>query len=465
MYIGKTTCFFKNMLKSEVVMRKIMKKFHSIASLMLCICLIISALALTSCGIVEPTETEGIDEVTETLEQKKVVRIKKGILSGKKISGENLELVDVPAESVPDGAIDSIEAIVGKYATIDMVIGEYVFGRMLTDEAPVVEEAPPLLYVIVNDMISNSNGRDITEDLQSLIDTHPGRTIYFNDGVYTISSTLNIPTDKEKAVSFRLSNYAVIKAAEGWKAENAMIAIGAGSDSANAEKAANSIMGGCIDGAGFAQIGLSIENSSNTFVSNVTLKSFKTSMQIKASADSVNVEGVTVMGGGQDDSVAIVNESSKSVFSTINIANVNTGIKNNGSNNDFRNVFAKCNKVAANSVGFVDEGASNVFGLCTAEDFACGYVIGDGIKSIYESCNAIWTKADTIVQSAFVANGTFNSVLTGCTARFFDASSENAYIKITTRGSGVVKAPIFDVSLCDDNSYANVLAGTVIPIK
>ena len=50
-------------------------------------------------------------------------------------------------------------------------------------------------------------------------------------------------------------------------------------------------------------------------------------------------------------------------------------------------------------------------------------------------------------------------------ARFFDASSENAYIKVTTRGSGVVKAPIFDVTLCDDRSYGNVLAGTVIPIK
>ena len=465
MYRGKNGCFFKNMLKIEVLMRKTLKKFYSITSLLLCVCLIISVLTLSSCGIVETVETEGADETVETLEQKKVVRIKKGILSGKKISGENLELVDVPVASIPEGAIDSIEAIVGKYATIDMVIGEYVFGRMLTDEAPAVEEAPPLLYVIVNDMISNSNGRDITEDLQSLIDTHPGRTIYFNDGVYTISSTLNIPTDKEKAVSFRLSNYAVIKAAEGWKAENAMIAIGTNSDPANTETAANSIMGGCIDGAGFAQIGLLIENSANTFVSDVSLKNFKTSMQIKASADSVNAEGVTITGGGQDDSVAIVNESSKSVFSTINIANVNTGIKNSGTNNDFRNVFAKCTKIAASSIGFVDEGGSNIFELCTAEDFSCGYVIGDGVKSIYESCNVIWTKADATVQSAFVANGTFNSVLTGCTVRFFDASSENAYIKITTRGIGVIKAPIFDVELCDDNSYANVLAGTVIPIK
>ena len=52
------------------------------------------------------------------------------------ISGENLELVDVPVASIPEGAIDSVEAIVGKYAVIDMVLGEYVFERMLTTEAP-----------------------------------------------------------------------------------------------------------------------------------------------------------------------------------------------------------------------------------------------------------------------------------------------------------------------------------------
>jgi hypothetical protein len=446
-------------------MRKSFKKFYSIASFLLCICILASALMLASCGILEPTETDSADKAVETLEQKKVVRIKKGILSGRMISGENLELVDVPVASIPEGAIDSVEAIVGKYAAIDMVLGEYVFERMLTNEAPVKEEEPPLLYVIVNDMISNANGRDITEDLQSLIDTHPGRTIYFNDGNYTISSTIHIPADKEKAVSFRLSNYATIKAAEGWKSDSAMIAIGANTDSANAEVAANTIMGGCIDGAGFAQIGLSIENSSNVFVSDITLKGFKTSMQVKASADSVNAEGITVMGGGQDDSIAIVNESSKSVFSTINIANVSVGIKNSGVANDFRNVFAKCNKPSTASAGFIDNGSASIFELCTAEDFANGYVIGDGVKSVYESCNAAWTKADITVQSAFVAEGTFNSVLTGCMARFFDASSDNAYIKVTTRGSGVVKAPIFDVMLCDDRSYGNVLAGTVIPIK
>ena len=43
--------------------------------------------------------------------------------------------------------------------------------------------------------------------------------------------------------------------------------------------------------------------------------------------------------------------------------------------------------------------------------------------------------------------------------------AQNAYIKLTTLGSGIVKAPIFDTSLCDDEAYKTVLAGNAILIK
>ena len=84
---------------------------------------------------------------------------------------------------------------------------------------------------------------------------------------------------------------------------------------------------------------------------------------------------------------------------------------------------------------------------------------------MFEACNTYWTKADVAVQNAFVADGTFNSTITASVARFFDDSSENAYIKITTVGSGVVKFPLLEETLCDDDSYKTVLVGTVIPLN
>ena len=440
---------------------KMSKKLYRGLSVLLCVLIIFSSLALfSSCGdTVEPEK-----ETRETEEQKKVIRVKKGVLSGKQISGENLELVDVPVSGIPEGAIDSIEAIVGKYATVDMVMGEYVFDRMISSDPPPVDEST-FIYIVVSDHIENATSKDITAELQALIDKHPGRTLYFNDGVYTISSTINIPSDKEKAVSIRFSNYAVLKASKDWNGDTAMISIGAKNDPASAERAANAIMGGRFDGAGFAKLGLSLENSSNTLVSNVTFENLTTSLLIKESADTPNVECVTVRGNGAADSIGILNSASRGIFATVNIANVNTGVKNSGSDNDFRNISAKCNKASENSTGFCEAGDNDLYELCTAEGFTNGYFIADGAKSVFEACNAYWGSAEVTVQNAFVADGTFNSLISASMARFFDASSANAYIKLTTLGSGIVKAPIFDTSLCDDEAYKTVLAGNAILIK
>lgn len=444
--------------------KKAIKNFYSVASLLLCLIMTLSVLALASCQSNNNAQDDA-DKVTEETEEcRAVLRVKKGVLSGKQISGENLELVDVPISGIPEGAIDSIEAVVGKYATEDMVMGEYVFERMLSSDPPPVDDSL-LTYIVASDHIENIHTRDITADLQKLIDTYPNRTIYFNDGVYTISSTLYLPADKEKAVSFRLSNYAVIKAADNFSADAAMIAIGTKNDAASADPAANTVMGGKLDGAGVASIGLLLENCKNTFVSNVTFENIKVSIQLKSTADTVNLEAVTVNGTGEDGTVGILNESSRGVFSTVNIANVNIGLKNSGSDNNFRNISSKCNKVSAASVGFVEDGENNLFELCTAEDFTVGYSLKDGVKSVFEACNAYWTKADITEQTAFAVNGTFNSTVTASVVRFFDDTSANAFIKLTARGSGIVKAPTFDTAICDDESYKTVLSGNVIEIK
>ena len=244
-----------------------------------------------------------------------------------------------------------------------------------------------------------------------------------------------------------------------------MISVGGKTEAANAERAANSVSGGKIDGAGIAKIGLSLENCANTFVSNVAFENLKTSLVLKASANTANIESVTVKGNGADDSVGIINESSKSVFSAVNVANVNTGLRNSGSYNEFRNVSVKCNKASTTSIGFSEMGSGNVFSLCTAEEFSKAYAIKDGAESVFDGNSAFWTKADVTVQEAFYAAGTFNSVISACTARFFDASSQNAYINLNVKGSGVIKTPFFDVELCDNDSYKTVLAGSVISIK
>ncbi len=406
---------------------------------------------------------ESGESSTDNDERISVVRVKRAAAAGDRLTTSDFELVEVPASAVPDGAITSIDKLAGKYATINIVVGEYMFDRMVSDNPPVEEEAY-VGYVVVSDLIENAENKDITAELQALVDKHPGRTIYFSDGVYNISAPILINSDAESAVSFRLSNYAVIKALPIWSSDGAMITVGSKSDATKAADSGISVMGGVIDGSGIAKIGLSFENCKNPFVSNVTFKNLNTSLWAKASAGNVNFESVTVNGDGSADSIGILVESSGGVISTSNIANVAIGVKSSGAYNDFRNVLAYANTTAATKCAFWENGTNNVFEMCTSQNFSCGFLMKDGAASIFEACNSYWKSANVTEQTAFLAEGTFNSVVSGCTVKFFDASSNNAYIKFTTKGSGVVKVPFFDEELCDDQSYKAVLSDDVIPL-
>ncbi len=68
--------------------------------------------------------------------------------------------------------------------------------------------------------------RDMTYEIQKMIDDNPHRTIFFPDGIYPISSPILTPADPAKSVSLLLSDFAVIQAAEGWQSDEAMIRLG-----------------------------------------------------------------------------------------------------------------------------------------------------------------------------------------------------------------------------------------------
>ena len=81
-------------------------------------------------------------------------------------------------------------------------------------------------FVVVTDYLKADGKKDVSDILQKIIDNNPNRTLYFPDGTYVISKPVNTPADPKKSVSLQLSNYAIIKAADGWSHEEAMIRLG-----------------------------------------------------------------------------------------------------------------------------------------------------------------------------------------------------------------------------------------------
>ena len=438
--------------------KKSIKELRAIGIILLCCMMILSAFSFVSCT---QAFTEQNQETKELEKTEKVVRVRKGVMAGYQIAGEHIELVDVPVSSIPEGAIKTVEEIIGKYASIDMVRGEFIFGRMLMDEKPAVDNTH-LSYVVVSDSIEVNDGVDIADALQTLIDSSAGRTIYFTDGVYSISKPIKLPVDKDKAVSLRFSNYAVLKATDSWSGEEAMICVGTGNEFKADAIAEVAVMGGTIDGSSKAKIGVSLENCASALVSNLTFKGCNNAIYVKSTAKSVTVEGFTVSGDSSANSVGVINESDGSVFATGNISDVITGIMNSGKNNEFRNISVSASKVIADGKAFCENGTQNGFTLCTAENYINGFFIKDGAKSVFEACNAIWNSAEITEQNAFVADGAFASTISSCTIRFFDKTSLNAIIKYASIDGGIIKVPIVDESLCDDISYKSVVAGNAV---
>ena len=81
-------------------------------------------------------------------------------------------------------------------------------------------------YLVVTDFIDNTNGRDVADDLQQLIDKNPNRTLFFPDGDYYLSKPIVTPADPKLSVSLKLSNYARIAAADNWNGDGALVRLG-----------------------------------------------------------------------------------------------------------------------------------------------------------------------------------------------------------------------------------------------
>ena len=158
-------------------------------------------------------------------------------------------------------------------------------------------------YIIVTDHIKAKEWRsgDVSDALQRIIDENPNRVIFFPDGEYIISKPLLTPADPEKSVSLELSAYAVIRAAEGWSHNEAMIRLGGKCKANNITKPGSNyyLAGGIIDCMGVAK-GISIESGRETAVRNCSIKNARLGLHIKHGANSgssdCDISGVNIVG-------------------------------------------------------------------------------------------------------------------------------------------------------------------------
>ena len=258
------------------------------------------------------------------------------------------------------------------------------------------------IYINVREFIGNEKGKDVSKEIQSVIDENPNRVLFFPDGEYLIGEPILTPADPQKSVSLKLSDFAIIRATDTWNSDEAMVRLG-GKDSANIIEVACTnygIEGGIIDCQGVAK-GISVDSGRETYIRNVSIKNAMVGIHIKdginnGSSDA-DVSSVNITCNDSRESVGLLINGSDNTFTNIRIGRVFTGVVVSSGGNMLRNVHPLYYITSptypdySESTGFLITSKSrhNWFDYCYSDNFATGFKTLHG-GGVIENCFAFW---------------------------------------------------------------------------
>ena len=426
--------------------------------------IILLAMALSGCnGNSEPAATE---------EKIDVVRLNTDIEAGTRITEDMVEAATAVAADLPEGTMLSQSDVVGKFAIVNMYKGEYFLESKLVKQRPsfVVEEeeeSDGLInfatagYVMVTDYVKPNTYEDVADAIQKLVDENPGRTLYFPDGEYLLSKPIETSADPAKAVSFKFSNYALLKAMDSWsmgqktvqgpedftkpnlKPQDIMASgsapllhIGAKDNDKTYEDGPASylIEGGILYGSRKADA-IWVEGATKADIRYTSIKFATVGIYVKSGDTEiqpvVDVYNVNVIGTAAEDSMGVVLETDSNTLTNMRLVSNHISIMVSGSNNILRNLHPLYSGHSTNdweryyntSVAFYDTGACNFYDSCYNDQYSIGFYMGTDTASVYESCFNFWfrgsrTENHILNHISFKAEGEFNSFVRFTTSHF-----------------------------------------------
>ena len=119
-------------------------KFNNLKRILcslLCLCMILGVVfTMTACGDeTDGKETENSDDgdaPVDTAEKITVLRVVDAVKKGTKVTEEMFETVELNAVDVPLNAMSDMTKIVGKYTTVPLYKGEFVFAGKFSTKKP-----------------------------------------------------------------------------------------------------------------------------------------------------------------------------------------------------------------------------------------------------------------------------------------------------------------------------------------
>ncbi len=278
--------------------------------------------------------------------------------------------------------------------------------------------------VLITDYVEIDCKKDVSDGIQRAIDENPNKTIFFPDGEYLVNKPILTPADPTKSVSLKLADFAVLRATDSWRSDEAIVRLGA-KDPANDIFTPGSnygLEGGIIDCRKLAN-GISIDGGRETYVRNTSIKSAVCGLHIKyginsGSSDS-DIFGVNITGTGEKNSIGVLVEGLDNTFTNMRIGNVFVGVEIRSGGNIFRNIHPLYYVSSASypyyeeSIGFLEAfGRNNWFDFCYSDQFAIGFKTVSG-GSIYSNCFCYWYSTREKKHTAFKCNTAFSGRISG----------------------------------------------------
>lgn len=436
---------------------------------------------LTSCNSAGEQESDTEAQTEEsTTSLVRVIKVKKDLKKGTILSAKDIEIVDVEDSGIPDRYVKSSSEVINRklldpLKAGDIITTDHVSTKVYEEEKVELNlsmtEARVLGYVVVTDYVDADTGKDISAEIQKVIDDNPRKTIYFPDGEYVIANPIKTSSNKEKSVALHLAANAVIKASDNWAGRDSyMIQIGIiDKDFGMDGTGTNYYMyGGIIDGNGFANC-VEISAGRELSLRNVTVKNAQCGLHIayneEYGSNDSDTEWINIEGNGAAGSVGVQVDGLDNTLTNVRVSGFQTGVRLTRPGNLMHNIHVINTPSESfeyeNTKGFWDTSGGNWYDGCKADDYRTAFFLVGGALSFYNDCAARWTE-NRGTQYAIETDGRLSATFTSMRADFV-AGTNNVFLKTYAQGGqGIIRNPIFNTALAPDTTYTRYLGGSKV---
>lgn len=330
-------------------------------------------------------------------------------------------------------------------------------------------------FSLANIVFAPGAEEDVADALQGLIDKNPNQTIEIPDGVYLLSHTVFTPADPRRAVSLKLADFAVLKAASDFPPRQPLVVLG-GIHPANDIRTSGSVYsfsGGVLDGSGIAA-GIWIESGRETRIRDVSMKNVWLGLRIKWGANNgssdCDIRDVNIVGNRAPDSLGLLVEAHDNTFTNMRIADCRVGVRlRRGGGNRFTNVhplWTNPGDQYDGGIGFDDGTADNSYICCYSDHFETGWRFRKSSgRSVMMQCIAFWySPSPGHRHVAIKSDGRFRAQCTDMQIGFRGDKASNAILDCgIPGGDGYISDPrVFEGLLNDPgDDFRDYLRGTV----